>query len=243
MPVFCHFFMWSNCHEHQSKEQLSKKFEESAKAPTQQDDSSAKSLSNRPATAPESMSTYYYFKSKKGWDIVFLCISDSDEVLWIQSSLYLCGEAQRSLRHPLKNGQAVPFPRVSVHLKSSSPTSLPDSSSSYTIWVRGRRDLARGVGQHLSDAGRIQVDVEVGRDLAALGDVEESEADEERFHLGFSRKICYRLVMTQYICKGVCNLSGFILHRFTVHSSQYTPTHGYTVHCIAIKYLQGYWEW
>lgn len=31
--------------------------------------------------------------------------------------------------------------------------------------------------------------MEVGRDLAVLGDVEESEADEEGFHLGLSKEM------------------------------------------------------
>lgn len=48
--------------------------------------------------------------------------------------------------------------------------------------------MARAFAQHLPDAGRVQVDVEVGRDLAALGDVEERQADEEWLHLGVRRE-------------------------------------------------------
>lgn len=99
-------------------------------------------------------------------------------------SSYLSGEAQQSLWHPLKQRQAVSFPWVSVHEDSSLSPVLPSTT---TVRVRWRRRLSGGVGEHLPHRWWIELNVEVGWDFAALGDVEESEADEERFHLRVSR--------------------------------------------------------
>lgn len=99
-------------------------------------------------------------------------------------SSYLSGEAQQSLWHPLKQRQAVSFPWVSVHEDSSLSPVLPSTT---TVRVRWRRRLGGGVGEHLPDRWWIELNVEVGWDFAALGDIEESEADEERFHLRGSR--------------------------------------------------------
>lgn len=107
--------------------------------------------------------------------------SDSCAQTSAWACFYLCREAQHRLGHSLKNRQAVPFPWVSVH--HGRPRSLPGPSS--TVGVRRRRELARGIAQHLPHAGRVQVHVEVRRDLTAFGDVKEGQADEERLHLGF----------------------------------------------------------
>lgn len=111
---------------------------------------------------------------------------DRQENYLKKSNIYLRGEMEERLRNPLKSRQAVPFPRISVHQHSSCSCTFPKSSSA--LRIRRRGELARGFGKHLPDARRVEVNMEVGRDLAALGDIKQRQADEERFHLEFGRE-------------------------------------------------------